>query len=338
MRHRAIVFVLLAVLTTGLASGSPTVAAAAAAETSWHARLSDHARIYAEPDSRRPTHREAGAGFLMFTVVGPIDGEGGPWYRVRPRGYVRAADLKIVEPTSFHGVELQAPPPHPLGWVLAPVTPISVPGAESTASPTSTAAAAQKPAELPRYAPAEALEEKKDRNGEAWVRIGEGSWVHASALRLVRPARRPRGVGPRDPWVEIDVAQQTLAAYEGDRIVYATLVSSGLDRFPTRKGLFTVAERRSLGKMSGLAGTKDSYLVQDVPNALFFDRGTALHGAYWHDKFGNQVSHGCVNLPPADAKWIYDWSGRSRGRLRVWVHASHPDAAGPVAVAERQSR
>jgi lipoprotein-anchoring transpeptidase ErfK/SrfK len=52
----------------------------------------------------------------------------------------------------------------------------------------------------------------------------------------------------------------------------------------------------------------DSYSLRDVPFVQYFHKGYALHGAYWHDEFGKMRSHGCINLAPADAAWLFEWT------------------------------
>jgi lipoprotein-anchoring transpeptidase ErfK/SrfK len=109
-------------------------------------------------------------------------------------------------------------------------------------------------------------------------------------------------------------------------LVYAGLVSSGLNRWPTYEGLFQVEERFLTNKMSGAEGKIDYYFVEDVPHTMYFDMKNeiALHGAYWHDRFGYKHSHGCVNMPPRDAEWIYNWSEEAPNKLWVYVHTSDP--------------
>jgi lipoprotein-anchoring transpeptidase ErfK/SrfK len=83
--------------------------------------------------------------------------------------------------------------------------------------------------------------------------------------------------------------------------------------------------------MSGSDGQPDYYFLEDVPWTMYFHGAYALHGAYWHDRFGKVHSHGCVNLSLADAKWLFDWTspagrtGWSRATEEdlgtwVWVH------------------
>ena len=120
--------------------------------------------------------------------------------------------------------------------------------------------------------------------------------------------------------MDVDLTQQIFAAYEGDRLVYAGLVSSGLSRWPTRVGLNQVWERRELTPMEGGVEGDDYYFIDDVPHNLFFDGEIALHGAPWHDDFGRPKSHGCVNMAPYTAEWVYNWSEHAPNDLWVWVH------------------
>ena len=68
----------------------------------------------------------------------------------------------------------------------------------------------------------------------------------------------------------------------------------------------------------------DYYVVEDVPHTMYFNVDIALHGAYWHDRFGYKHSHGCVNMPLRDAEWVYFWSENAPNDLWVWVHTSDP--------------
>ncbi|HKZ68605.1 MAG TPA: L,D-transpeptidase, partial [Anaerolineales bacterium] len=94
------------------------------------------------------------------------------------------------------------------------------------------------------------------------------------------------------------------------RLVYASLVSSGLGAWPTRPGLHTIYKKLDLTDMTGAfaADKSDYYYIEDVPWVLYFDQSISFHGTYWHDKYGFQQSHGCVNLSPKDARWLYDWA------------------------------
>jgi lipoprotein-anchoring transpeptidase ErfK/SrfK len=101
------------------------------------------------------------------------------------------------------------------------------------------------------------------------------------------------------------LSQQTAVCCEGDRPVFATLISSGVAGTPTVQGIFRTWRRLETGKMSG-----PGYYIEDVTWTCYFYGGFALHTAYWHDKFGRPRSHGCVNLSPHDAWWIHQWSAK----------------------------
>jgi lipoprotein-anchoring transpeptidase ErfK/SrfK len=123
-------------------------------------------------------------------------------------------------------------------------------------------------------------------------------------------ASPPEGVtGSR--WIEINLAEQTLAVYQDNHLVFATLVSSGVDAYWTRPGVFHIYEKKDTETMSGSteANRSDYYYLEDVPWTMYFDDKRALHGEYWHTRLGYQHSHGCVNLSVGDAHWLYDWAG-----------------------------
>ena len=108
-------------------------------------------------------------------------------------------------------------------------------------------------------------------------------------------------------WVHVDLDEQVLTAYEGDELVFATLVSTGKVDHRTRVGLFPVFYKSIHADMRGV-DPGDPYFVDEVPWIMFFRKGMALHGTFWHDAFGRTYSHGCVNLAFSDAKWLFDWS------------------------------
>jgi lipoprotein-anchoring transpeptidase ErfK/SrfK len=109
--------------------------------------------------------------------------------------------------------------------------------------------------------------------------------------------------------VGVNLRTQTVVAYEGDTPVYAALAATGMAATPTVRGVFRTWWRLVSRKMSGGApATGGYYYLEEVPWTLYFYSGYALHAAYWHDAFGRPRSHGCVNLSPYDAWWIFKWS------------------------------
>lgn len=137
-----------------------------------------------------------------------------------------------------------------------------------------------------------------------------------SESSVVQPVLRPAGVGPGEKWVDVNLTQQRLVAYEGDVPVFDTLVSSGLWNHPTVTGQFRVYLRFTSQTMDGRRLGYD-YFLEDVPYVMYFFEDYALHGTYWHNNFGTPMSHGCVNLPTPAAEWIFNWSSIG---LLVSVH------------------
>ena len=129
-------------------------------------------------------------------------------------------------------------------------------------------------------------------------------------------SKRPFNVGDTERWIDIDLTTQTLTAFEGDTAVFSTLISSGTREYPTVTGQFRVWLRYQSQTMDGTRLGYDYYL-ENVPYVMYFFEDYAIHGAYWHNNFGNPMSHGCVNVEPNDAEWLYGWA--SEGTL-VNVH------------------
>jgi lipoprotein-anchoring transpeptidase ErfK/SrfK len=149
-----------------------------------------------------------------------------------------------------------------------------------------------------------------------WLVTRAGRRVLAADVRVARFRSRPAEVGADERWVHVDLSSQTLVAYEGDTPVFSTLVSTGRAAFPTPTGVFRLEAKHLTVSMDGGGGEGDgdgasadpaaeAYRIDDVPWVQFFEGGYALHGAFWHEAFGSPRSHGCVNLPPADARWLF---------------------------------
>jgi hypothetical protein len=135
---------------------------------------------------------------------------------------------------------------------------------------------------------------------------------------------RPQGVhilsqeelSPLSPEVPADekhitilLDRQVLLAYEGDRMVYYARAATGQPGFETPTGFFRTFHKRPTAHMVGGA---DEFSMFDLPaipwDSYVTDSGVAIHGTYWHNDFGHPHSHGCINLSPQDAKWIYRWT------------------------------
>lgn len=112
-----------------------------------------------------------------------------------------------------------------------------------------------------------------------------------------------------EKWIEVSLEQQKLRAWEGNEIVMEFPISSGLWT-PTPKGEFNIWYKTRYQRMKGGSQDLGTYFdLPNVPNNMFFYKGFAIHGAYWHNNFGQPMSHGCVNSPLAQISQLFEWSG-----------------------------
>ncbi|MDQ3928303.1 MAG: LysM peptidoglycan-binding domain-containing protein [Chloroflexota bacterium] len=140
------------------------------------------------------------------------------------------------------------------------------------------------------------------------VKPGQSSTGTSPSRTRAAPAEPKPPMGEFGPkWVEVSISTQALTAYEGNTPVYSTKISSGRYPYVTVEGTFRVYAKYAQTRMRGGQGA-DAYDIPDVPYTMYFYSDFALHGAYWHNSFGTPQSHGCVNLSPKDAKWLYDWA------------------------------
>jgi LysM repeat protein len=118
------------------------------------------------------------------------------------------------------------------------------------------------------------------------------------------PAPAPGGGGGGgSKWIDVDLSSQTVRAYQGDSAVRSMVVSTGIARYPTPTGRFRIYAKYPSVAMSG-----PGYYLPGVPHTMFFYKGYALHGTYWHNNFGQPMSHGCIILTRGDAAWLYSWA------------------------------
>lgn len=274
-----------------------------------------------------PPVRVLYSGDQWVSVVAGVEYEGQRWYQINREEFVPADALILASPSRFQGVYLNDQPQYPFAWVNRPVQPSRTPqGPPDPNAPL-----------YHRYEIVTIYAQEFIGAEELWYLIGPDQWVEQSYLSKVTVDPPPPGVGPGERWIEVDLFEQTLAAYEGERMVYATLISSGRPGPTwTESGLFRIWAKLPATKMSNpdsADGNPDWYYLEDVPWTMYFNGPTALHAAYWHDAFGFTRSHGCVNLAPRDAEWLFNWTapyvppgadGVHATGTWVWVHNTSP--------------
>lgn len=112
-----------------------------------------------------------------------------------------------------------------------------------------------------------------------------------------------------EKWIEVSLSEQKLRAWEGNKLVIEFPISSG-KWAATPEGTFNIWYKTRTQAMSG--GSKDLgtyYYLPNVPHNMFFYKGYAIHGAYWHNNFGQPMSHGCVNSPLSSVGPLFEWAG-----------------------------
>ncbi len=164
-----------------------------------------------------------------------------------------------------------------------------------------------------------------DEQGEVWYQLkddeypGLKEYVRAAGLRRIWPSElTPISPQAKDKRIEVSLKNQQLYAYEGETLVYSARCATGaafhvdglgVVDFTTPVGDHTVVRKRPSRHMHGFQERSDAYDLPGVPFCTYFTQsGVAVHGAYWHNDFGHQRSHGCVNVLADDAKWVYRWS------------------------------
>jgi lipoprotein-anchoring transpeptidase ErfK/SrfK len=175
-----------------------------------------------------------------------------------------------------------------------------------------------------------------DEGGQAWYQLKEGvtpysdngPYVPAHTLRRVSPeSLAPISPGHPDKTVHIDRQAQSLTCLEGDRAVFTTPASTGHAATPTPRGEFRVLYKRHTRRMT-VQNIEDPYDLPGVPWTVYFTwSGVAIHGTYWHNDYGRVHSHGCVNLTPDAAQWVFRWAEPTIP-YEAYMQAAEPPVAG----------
>jgi hypothetical protein len=238
---------------------------------------------------------EIAAGFNFVNV---IDQSVPDWLQIEGGSWIQESTARYTDASYFTGVTLLNGIEYPFAWILdlSRIYTSEYPG-----GPASTATGRW----IDRYERVNIFATAYDDEGWRWYMIGPNQWVKQTFVSKVQPVERPEGVSGR--WVAVDLYEQTLVAYEDDRPVFATLVSTGLEQTETNEGLFNVWARLPRDAMASAAGAPRAYALQSVPWVMYFDDSISLHGTYWHNLFGYRQSRGCVNLTISDARWVFEW-------------------------------
>lgn len=274
----------------GCSSGSSSTAPAAPAPLAPRYMLvgAKGARSFAEPGRGEPQALLPGFG---ISLVEEHAAGGQRWGRTGHDRWIAMSEIEPAHPASPTGVPLAGPPD--FAWVVTA-------GAAVLDGPNGVRLGAE-----PLFARV-SLPAPCDR---AVCRTSRG-WMRAEDLRAPHLAPPPAHVGPTDRWLDIELATQTLVAYEGPRPLFTTLVSTGIgapgSALATPTGVFAIRSKHRAASMDNLEHTGVvPYSYEDIPLVQYFTDRVALHAALWHQRFGHPASHGCINLAPGDADRLF---------------------------------
>jgi lipoprotein-anchoring transpeptidase ErfK/SrfK len=129
------------------------------------------------------------------------------------------------------------------------------------------------------------------------------AYVAPAQPAYVAPSGASGGTSYGSRWIDVNLSQQMVYAYEGDVVVNSFLASTGTWQHPTVTGSYKIYVKYLSVTMTG-----PGYNLPNVPYTMYFYKGYGIHGTYWHHNFGVPMSHGCVNLSIPDAEWLYNWA------------------------------
>ncbi len=243
---------------------------------------------------------------IAAVVIGDAPEYNRLWYYIPDRGYVHSGGVQPVR------LELNQPQPVPDGGALGEIT---VPYTDAYRQPLRN----RPPAYRLYYATTHwVVNLIRDAEGETWYQLEDDKWknffyyVPARHVRLLQEA----DVQPLSPDVpreekriRVDLTRQLVTAYEGSRAVFAAKAATGMGYHATPVGHFSTFHKRPYRHMAAGNAAAPEFDLPGVPWVCYItESGISFHGTYWHNDFGKPRSHGCVNLTPTAAHWIYRWT------------------------------
>jgi hypothetical protein len=267
------------------------------------AQVTKDTPVYNLPGGRQTGEKKSGAKIEEVTRVAFFEGK--HYAQIGGAAFVAADDLKFLGRsginTALRGAAFDEETTFPFLFFVAESTPLyDAPGLKDPKKATG---------HKVRYDRESALA-KVELGEDVFFRV-EGGWLlKQKGVLEINPEPVPAGIPAGSRWALADLSDQLVVAYEGDRPAFATLTSSGKagkeGAFWTVSGSYRIQSKYRYKDMEG-SPFGDYYLVEGVPWPQYFFEGYAFHGAFWHNSFGRVASHGCLNLSPADAKWMSDF-------------------------------
>jgi hypothetical protein len=262
--------------------------------------------VHSEPDPAAPRVDQRRYDAIV-NILGEVEGVGhyshNPiWYRM-VGGYIYSSWVQPVA-YRFNTPIKEVEPPGMLAWVTVPYTDVR-------ARPD---ASLYRSYRLYYDAIFRIIDVQMDESGALWYGLRDGltwggvNWAWAEHLRPIPPEElSPLSPHVQDKRILIKLSKQQLTCFEGEDAVFDTRLSSGLPGMVTPIGVHRVLQKVHTTRMIGGEG-RNYYDLPGIGFVTYFTpKGVAIHGTYWHNDYGRQRSHGCVNVPTAASQWIYRW-------------------------------
>jgi lipoprotein-anchoring transpeptidase ErfK/SrfK len=201
----------------------------------------------------------------------------------------------IFTPTPTH---THTPTPTATGTATPTSTATPTPTDTPTPTSTSTATPTPTPSDTPTPLPSPTATEPP-----AQAVVQTAAPKPKKPKKVAAPEGRPSLVNTEERWIDVDLSSQTTYAMQGDQVVNSFTVSTGLWPNLTVTGIYRIYVKYRSADMYGA-----DYYLSGVPYVMYFYKGYGIHGTYWHSNFGQPMSHGCVNLRPDDAGWLFEFA------------------------------
>ncbi len=219
-------------------------------------------------------------------------GENGTTYYLINYGWIAAEDLRPLTPSTFSGILITREISFRFGWVLKDADSVDAEGKS-----------------LRAYSRFDLIHEVPPAvQKDGFISIGNDEWLPQETVALVDP-KVPADAGPDTcRFIYANLAAETLSVYNGCKLIFATLIASGKNSW-TFTGRFAILNKWDYLTINSPDWSASDYYMEGIPYFMSYAGDFGFHGNYWNADFGSASSHGCINLSPVDARWLFGWSG-----------------------------
>lgn len=257
--------------------------------------LNKKARVYASFDDAVAKNGNFGylpnfPAYVAYTDT--RKGSDGETYYLENYGWMAGADLSLLIPSKFSGILLTRPVDFRFGWLLADAQSVNAAGEPVRA--------------YQRYDVIHEVPAAAAKDG--FISVGVDEWLPVASVALTS-TQIPADVAANTcRFIYVNLTTQILTVFNNCKLVFATLISSGKNSW-TFTGSFAILNKWEYYMISSPDWSTSDFYIERVPFFMNYAGDFGFHGAYWHDDFGSAGSHGCINLSPTDAGWLFAWAG-----------------------------